>query len=82
MVRNRKPDNQSRTTAAVMQYAVKSVLEGGTSARQVSKNLNILRTTLEHYLDDTRSKGIENTNYSKTNATRQVFSKRCGLNIY
>lgn len=75
MVRNRKTASPSRTTAEVMRRAVKSVLEEGKSARQVSKNLNIPRTTLLRYLDLARSKGIEQTDYSKTNATRQVFTK-------
>lgn len=75
MVRNRKTAIPSRTTAEVMRRAVKSVLEDGISARQVSKNLNIPRTTLTRYLDLARSKGIENSDYRKTNATREVFTE-------
>lgn len=74
MVRNHISTAPPRADAKLMQAAVKSVIEDGVSARQVSRDLKIPRTTLKRYLEVARNQGIENTCFQKTNATRLVFS--------
>ena len=74
MVRTYKKKGAARTSAAVMRAAVRAVLEEGASERQVSKNMEIPRTSLKRYLETAQKNGINEVEYQKSNATRQVFT--------
>lgn len=74
------PRHYKRTTRrispALIEEAVKCINEKGVPLRQVSRDLNIPRTTLQRYLSDAKANAVNgvDTNYNKGAARNKVFS--------